>query len=75
MEIKLPVRLTDLKVALVLVPWTTLAVLAAGYVLLEYFFGFSQAQKEPPLARSRIPYIGHTLGLLRHKMKYYMELR
>ena len=68
-------RVEELVVGAGPIPWTILAVLAALYGLLEFFFGVSQAPKEPLLAKSSIPYIGHTVSLLRHKMKYYEQLR
>ena len=31
--------------------------------------------REPPLLPQKIPFIGHVIGLLRHKVYYYVRLR
>lgn len=75
---KIPSMLTELRLAVipqVSTAWATLAVVVGLFFVLEYFFAVKQAPKEPPLAKSSIPYIGHTVGLLRHKMQYYIGLR
>lgn len=45
------------------------------YLVLECVFGVKQFPQEPPFASTRIPYIGHSNGFMRHKMKYYLKLR
>ncbi len=31
--------------------------------------------REPPALPSKIPYIGHVIGMLRKKVRYYVQLR
>lgn len=46
-------------------------------LVLERFFRVNRLKDEPPEAPAAIPipYIGHMIGLLRHKMDYYVRLR
>lgn len=41
--------------------------------LLGRFLMLPHDPKEPPLIPSRIPFIGHVIGLLRHGSGYYSE--
>ncbi|MCJ1307076.1 hypothetical protein MMC25_000722 [Agyrium rufum] len=53
---------------------TSLLVLSFSLVswfLLDYFCKPKQSPHEPPLVASRIPYVGHILGLLWHSLTYY----
>jgi hypothetical protein len=53
----------------------SLAVIACSVMLLSQILGTLPDTKEPRFISSRIPYIGHTLGILQHKMRYYTILR
>lgn len=57
---------------------TTLVLLAlatALFFVLEYFMGIRLDRKEPPLIPSRIPYVGHIIGLIRNGTRYYAKMR
>lgn len=53
----------------------SLAVIACSVMLLSQVLGTRPDTKEPRFISSKIPYIGHTLGILQHKMRYYTILR
>ena len=44
------------------------------YFLLDSFLGIQKEEREPPFLRSRVPWIGHLLGFLQYKAKYYFRL-
>jgi hypothetical protein len=52
---------------------------AVGFIavlyLIDWLFGVWDDSKEPPRARSRIPLIGHLLGLFRTGTAYYSKVR
>jgi hypothetical protein len=57
---------------------TWLALLAIGigtYFALSHFLGTKLDPREPPIARTSIPYIGHVIGMMRSKFNYHVELR
>lgn len=51
----------------------------ALFVAIYYTVSRVQAAKhdgrEPPILPSKIPFIGHVIGLLRKKVRYYVRLR
>ena len=51
------------------------AVATAGYVLFNHFLAVTPDPREPPFVSSRIPVIGHIIGLIRYKGYYYNKLR
>ncbi len=56
---------------------TLLLAIVTGLVTLGYFANrkmFGRDSREPPLAPSSIPIIGHLVGLSRSKFNYYVEL-
>ena len=50
-----------------------------GLILLayvgEYVFAFRDDPREPTRLRSKVPLIGHVLGLIRHGPSYHSKLR
>jgi len=50
-----------------------------GLVLLayavEYLFSFGDDPREPPRLRSKVPLIGHVLGLIKNGPSYHSQLR
>jgi hypothetical protein len=57
---------------------TALALIAIGigtYFALSHFLGTNLDAREPPLASTAIPYIGHVIGMMRSKFNYYVKLR
>ncbi|KAK4038603.1 cytochrome P450 [Parachaetomium inaequale] len=44
------------------------------FYLLSRFLTLPLDPQEPPLVRSKIPFIGHVIGLLRHGTKYYSDV-
>lgn len=50
---------------------STVAAFTALIYLLNYFYVPKHSPNEPPLLPSRIPYIGHILGLLRYGTRYF----
>ncbi len=57
---------------------TTMVLAAVGigacYVL-AHLIGMKQDPREPPLLPTTIPYLGHAIGVMRHKYNYYVQLR
>ncbi len=51
------------------------AVCIGAYYALAHFLGMKQDPREPPLLPTTIPYVGHAIGLMRHKYNYYVQLR
>lgn len=47
------------------------AATAALWYILHYIYIPKQLSTEPPLLPSRIPYIGHIIGLLRYGTRYF----
>ena len=45
------------------------------YFLASYTLNAKQDSREPPRVRARIPFVGHVIGLVRKKFRYYVELR
>lgn len=56
-----------------------LATVAVGavslFACLHVLIHWLHDAKEPPLAPTSIPFIGHIIGLSRKKIRYYVELR
>lgn len=56
-----------------------LALAATGAItllgLLHLLLHWSQDTKESPIAPTSIPFIGHVIGLMRKRTRYYVELR
>lgn len=56
-----------------------LAYVAAGLLLLAYvvdfLFSLGDDPREPPRVSSKIPLIGHVVGLMRHGPTYYRRTR
>ena len=52
---------------------------ASALLLLAYvadsLFSFRDDPREPPRVRSKIPLIGHVIGLMRHGPTYYKQMR
>jgi hypothetical protein len=56
--------------------WLALFAIGLGtYFAFSHFLGTKLDPREPPLARTAIPYIGHVIGMMRSKFNYYVELR
>jgi hypothetical protein len=55
--------------------WLALLAIGIGYFAFSRFLGTKLDPREPPLARTAIPYIGHVIGMMRSKFNYYVELR
>ncbi|KAL9581979.1 MAG: hypothetical protein Q9212_003566 [Teloschistes hypoglaucus] len=51
------------------------ALATAAYWLLCRYLAVEQDPREPPLVSSRIPLVGHLIGLIWHKNNYYVTLR
>lgn len=49
--------------------------IACVILLLNRFLGTQPDVAEPRFISSKIPYIGHMLGLMRYKMRYYTIIR
>lgn len=52
----------------------TTAVLVISYYALRYVSERSDP-KEPPVVSSKIPFLGHVIGLIRKKSEYYVQLQ
>lgn len=52
-----------------------LAVIGGIYILLDYFLRVNHDPREPPLIPQKIPFVGHIIGLIRLKIKYYAKIR
>ena len=55
--------------------YIVLGLLAIAGLLVKQFTHGPHDKSEPPLIPSRIPGIGHLLGILRHGALYYSEIR
>jgi hypothetical protein len=56
-------------------PWVVFSVVA-GLVFIGWQFLFNGLDpREPPEVRSRIPFVGHLLGMLWYKAEYVTVLR
>ncbi|KAK3372597.1 cytochrome P450 [Podospora didyma] len=53
---------------------TTALVVVIG-LLLNYFVPATIDAREPPVVKSRIPLIGHIIGIIRHQANYHLILR
>ena len=45
------------------------------YFLMSSFLGVKKDPREVPGMPSIVPFVGHIVGLIRHKMLYYVRLR
>ena len=45
------------------------------YFLVNKSLEVEEAFKEPPRIRPKIPFLGHIMGILKHKMLYYVRLQ
>ena len=52
-----------------------LALATSVYFLIDRFLSTKHDPREPPLMAQKIPLVGHVIGLLRQKLKYYVLLR
>lgn len=48
---------------------------AAAYLLANRYLIGKHDPNEPPLLPSKIPIVGHVIGLMRQKVYYYLDLR
>lgn len=58
-----------------LIPFLAIAILLA---LLYAFSRYQESQhdpKEPPFLPQKIPFIGHIIGMIQKKARYYVHLR
>ena len=53
----------------------TLVVVVCTFVVALKFPAEAKIKKEPPFISSKVPYIGHLIGLFWHKNHYYTKLR
>ena len=44
-------------------------------VVIAHLLRAKHDPREPPLAPANIPFIGHVIGIMRKKFKYYAQLR
>ena len=52
-----------------------LAVATSGYALYKRYLEVHHDSREPPLVPQKIPVIGHSIGLLRKSVYYFVSLR
>lgn len=52
-----------------------IGVIVVAIVLLHYLVGISQYPREPPFVPQKFLYVGHLIGILWHRTKYYDILR
>ncbi|KAL8674087.1 MAG: hypothetical protein Q9168_001482 [Polycauliona sp. 1 TL-2023] len=55
--------------------WISLAIVAASYWIFDHFWAVKHDPQEPPLVPSKIPLVGHLIGLILRKNEYYVHLR
>lgn len=51
-----------------------LAVVAVAVLALRRFTQYQHDPREPPVVPTRIPYVGHIVGLIRHGAKYFQMI-
>ena len=53
-----------------------LAITSGGlYLLLQYFLGSTHDLREPPVVKPIIPFVGHILGLMQYKLRYFDRVK
>ncbi|KAF2837754.1 cytochrome P450 [Patellaria atrata CBS 101060] len=52
-----------------------IGILATIFLLLHRYFAVQHDEREPPIARSSIPLIGHIIGMSKYSSYYYVRLR
>lgn len=60
----------DMNMAMVAV----LVFLLIGFFILDKMVGTQKFAEEPPYIPTALPYFGHSIGLVRHRMLYYVGL-
>ena len=56
-------------------PFLVVAVCAALYYAISGVLEAKRDPREPPTLPQRIPFIGHVIGMIQKKAKYYVRLR
>ena len=57
------------------VPPLVVAICVGLYYAITRFYQAKHDPREPPLLSQTIPIIGHVIGMLRKKGRYYVQLR
>lgn len=55
-------------------PWHLLVIFISIYILVFTLVGSDKDEKEPPVASSSFPLIGHVLGMFKYEGGYYKRL-
>lgn len=57
------------------VPFLAVAVCVGFYYLLARFLKVKHDPREPPILPQTIPVVGHVIGMIQKKGRYYVQLR
>ena len=56
-------------------PHLVIIILAAVVVICWKLIRIEKDPREPPVATSNVPFVGHIIGLMRHQGDYFKSLR
>jgi len=57
-------------------PWITTSILIVSLFITLWFMGIEDVEpREPPVVRSKLPFIGHMISLIRYHNNYFTILR
>ena len=58
-----------------LIPFLAIAILLALLYALSHYQESKHDSQEPPFLPQKVPFIGHIIGMIQQKTRYYVHLR